>query len=145
LTAAVHALGTSNWPAIAAKISGRTPRQCRERWNNYANPGLNKESWTDADDAQLLEKYLQLGPQWHKITSFFPGRAKNAVRNRIFALHHKKIRAPAWEAPRPAVNPAASPAAEQKTDDPSESEKESFPWDSTMDDNSIAWEFFYGI
>jgi hypothetical protein len=76
LTATVHALGTSNWSDVAAALPGRIARQCRERWNNYANPNLNKQPWTSSEDSLLLEKYQELGTKWHVIAGFFNGRAK---------------------------------------------------------------------
>jgi hypothetical protein len=91
LTEAVQRLGTGDWCSIAAEIPGRNARQCRERWNNYANPHLTKEQWTVAEDELLLRKFRELGPKWHNIAGDFDGRAKNSVRNRFFTLARRRV------------------------------------------------------
>lgn len=93
LTAAVKELGTSDWRAVASRIEGRNPRQCRERWNNYVNPEVKKDPWTDDEDAQLLSKYEELGPRWHTIASFFANRSTNQIKNRFFSLQRRNARA----------------------------------------------------
>jgi hypothetical protein len=92
LTTAVRVHGTSNWSLVALAVPGRSARQCRERWNNYVNPNLHNEAWTDQEDSLLLEKFRELGPKWHRIAKYFEGRARNKVRNRIFALQHRGLR-----------------------------------------------------
>jgi len=74
--------GDQNWKLIASLMPGRTPRQCRERWENYINPSLNKNPWTDEEDRLLEEKFQELGPKWQIIVTFFNGRSKNGIKNR---------------------------------------------------------------
>lgn len=89
LTAAVQELGTSDWRAVASRLEGRNPRQCRERWNNYANPEVRKDPWTAQEDSLLIEKYGELGPRWHTIASFFSARSTNQIKNRYFSIQRK--------------------------------------------------------
>jgi hypothetical protein len=90
LASAVQAHGTYDWPLIATFLPGRNPRQCRERWNNYANPSLVKEDWTREEDALLIQKYNEIGPRWTVIGKWFEGRGRNSLKNRLWAIQRKK-------------------------------------------------------
>jgi hypothetical protein len=92
LIAAVGSCVTVDWSLVATAVPGRTARQCRERWNNYVKPSLNTEEWTDIEDALLLEKFREFGPKLQLIAQYFEGRARNKVRNRIFALQRRESR-----------------------------------------------------
>ena len=47
----------------------RTACQCRERWMNYIDRGLNKQRFTDDEDLNLLKVLLEIGNgRWHEIT-----------------------------------------------------------------------------
>jgi hypothetical protein len=92
LIESVHTHGSSDWSLIASLLPGRNLRQCRERWNNYVNPALTHQEWTQSEDAFLLEKFNQLGPKWELIAAFFPGRGKNNIRNHYSTLQRKQAR-----------------------------------------------------
>jgi hypothetical protein len=109
LATAVDQLGTANWAAVAQMVPGRTPRQCRERWNNYVNPDLSNEPWTDRDDQFLLSKFQELGSKWQMIADLLPGKSRNAVRNRIYNLNRNKALHP--------KDASVDPVADQKTED----------------------------
>lgn len=53
LFAAVAAFGSS-WVDVAANIPGRHNDQCRDRWNEYVNPNINKSEWLEEEDRLLL-------------------------------------------------------------------------------------------
>lgn len=74
--------GEYNWNLIATSIPGRTPRQCRERYNNNLKPSFIKSEWTFEEDACLYIKYLELGPQWTLISRYFHGRSPASIKNR---------------------------------------------------------------
>jgi hypothetical protein len=112
LVEAVRRLGTGDWSAIAAEIPGRNARQCRERWNNYANPRLTRDQWTVTEDELLLRKFRELGPKWHIIAGCFDRRAKNSVRNRFFALSRRRSRVRVHaHLPNPRCQPRIEPPA----------------------------------
>lgn len=77
-----------NWNELAALIPGKTGRQCRERYQNYLDPNLNKDPWTPEEDRLLLELYRVHGANWSIICLNFKGRTNNAVKNR-FNTHLK--------------------------------------------------------
>lgn len=84
----VKTYGT-DWRIISAFIGNHTPRQCRDRWNNYLDPSISLKPWTLEEEELLLIKYRENGPQWQKISSFFKGRSYNAVRNKYNNLSRK--------------------------------------------------------
>lgn len=71
-----------NWSEIALKLGGRNARQCRERWNNYLNPDLRTDPWTEEEDKLLMDKYRIHGTHWNKISKSFKNRSDNSIRNR---------------------------------------------------------------
>mmetsp|Transcript_41418 Transcript_41418/g.66553 ORF Transcript_41418/g.66553 Transcript_41418/m.66553 type:complete len:266 (-) Transcript_41418:845-1642(-) len=43
-----------NWASVAAKIPGRTAKQCRERWRLNLDPAINHDPFTPEEDKLLL-------------------------------------------------------------------------------------------
>jgi len=80
----------SNWDKVAAIIGTRTSRQCRDRWMNYLSPDNNHDPWTSDEDAQIIQKVMELGKRWSYISKFFPGRSDNAIKNRWYSHLQKK-------------------------------------------------------
>ena len=85
----VQQFGTKSWTDIAAAMGNRNPRQCKERWENYLDPTINKGPWTKAEDDLLIEKQLQLGSKWVTIARFFNRRTDAQVKNRWQLLDRK--------------------------------------------------------
>lgn len=75
-----------NWDKISSEMPYRNKRQCRERYKNYLNPSLRIDNWTEEEDQLLIQKFKEIGPHWNSITSFFPLRSSNGVRNRLVKL-----------------------------------------------------------
>jgi hypothetical protein len=92
LRACVDSLGTSDWNAIAMRIQGRTPRQCKERWTNYLSPDLNGSPWTPDEDRLLLEKQSEIGNKWVRLSAFFVNRTDAMVKNRFHLLKRREGR-----------------------------------------------------
>jgi hypothetical protein len=113
----VRRYGSQDWFEVADHVLTRNPRQCRERWKNYINPDLQNGIWTFEEDDLLDEKFTEYGPQWIRITEFFPGRSRNNVKNHWMAKHRKTARRsrradPSTSAPGP--DPVAAEQAAQE-------------------------------
>lgn len=79
---AVQKYGTHNWGLVAASVSGRTRKQCRERWAGKLNPELAKEPWTNDEDNKLIELHKKLGNKWALISVHLAGRSPIMLKNR---------------------------------------------------------------
>jgi hypothetical protein len=83
--------GTKNWAQLAARLSGRVGKQCRERWRNHLDPEVNREAWTEQEDQILIELHDRIGNQWVKIAESLPGRSDNAIKNRWNSTLKKRL------------------------------------------------------
>ena len=91
-TKLVKLVGKSNkvdWTRIAKRMKNKTPRQCRERWNNYLNPNLKQGEWSQEEDELLMRKYIEIGAHWNTLAKCFDGRSANNVRNRYLTLERR--------------------------------------------------------
>lgn len=79
---AVSRFGTNNWGVVAAEVTGRTGKQCRERWAGILNPQLAKGPWTEEEDDLLKQLHAQYGNKWALISMHIKGRSTIALRNR---------------------------------------------------------------
>jgi hypothetical protein len=89
LAEVVAKYGPANWTVIAGQMPGRNARQCRERWTNYIKPGLHHTPLSPEEDMLLEQKCLEIGPRWQLIVTFFPGRARNCLKNHWIAKHRR--------------------------------------------------------
>ena len=71
-------MGTKNW------------RQCKERWNQFLNPNINKDSWTEEEDDLLIRLHEKYGSKWSLMVSHFKGRPRLQIRNRYNLLMKKQ-------------------------------------------------------
>ncbi|XP_039836143.1 transcription factor MYB3R-1-like isoform X4 [Panicum virgatum] len=87
----VNKLGPKKWSTIAQALPGRIGKQCRERWHNHLNPGINKEAWTQEEEIKLIHVHQTYGNKWAELTKFLPGRTDNAIKNHWHSSVKKKI------------------------------------------------------
>jgi hypothetical protein len=78
-----------NWRAISIIMKTRTPRQCRERYQNYLSPSIEHMDWTQEEDNIILEKFGYIGPKWNLISKFLNGRTGNSIRNRFQSIQRR--------------------------------------------------------
>jgi hypothetical protein len=74
--------GRNLWDEIAKLMADRTPRQCRDRYNNYLLDSISALPWTAEEDAILVERFRMVGPKWAEIAKSLRGRNGNHVKNR---------------------------------------------------------------
>jgi hypothetical protein len=70
-----------DWRIVSQLLLTRTPRQCRERYNNYLSPDIARAEWTAEEEMLLVEQYRKFGPQWKKMKAFFPNRTCVNIKN----------------------------------------------------------------
>ena len=89
--------GVEKWGQIANLLNKeihkglkiRTGKQCKERWNNYLNPAVNRGAWTVEEDVRILENYKNHGNKWSVISKAIANRTESSVKNRIKSLLNK--------------------------------------------------------
>jgi hypothetical protein len=90
--------GTKQWTVIAEKLNkfyphhSRTGKQCRERWHNHLNPGINKETWTLQEEITLFTYHSKCGNKWADISNYLPGRTDNSIKNHFYSTMRKQYR-----------------------------------------------------
>ena len=92
LIEAVQLHGIDNWKAVAAIVTGRSAKQCRDRYKLKLDPTINHGPWTKVEDDRLLELAGEYGRAWTKIARNMPGRTENAVKSRISSLERSKTK-----------------------------------------------------
>ncbi|KAL8717069.1 MAG: hypothetical protein Q9225_005659 [Loekoesia sp. 1 TL-2023] len=104
----VESHGQKKWPLIAEIVETRSAdrrsydsdtwsfeladgnQECAKRWQQSLDPELDHSDWTDSDNKLLLRVVEQVGRQWTLIQGLhFPGRSKNAIKNRYSVLTRK--------------------------------------------------------
>jgi myb proto-oncogene protein len=84
---AVETYGARNWTVIAALIPGRTRLQCRNRWKDVLDPGINRANgrtrWVEDEDNKLKDAVqTHGGKNWVEIAALVSGRTKSQCRKR---------------------------------------------------------------
>ncbi|KAF6145912.1 hypothetical protein GIB67_010958 [Kingdonia uniflora] len=87
----VNQLGAKKWSTIAQALPGRVGKQCRERWHNHLNPGINNQAWTQDEELALIQAHQIYGNKWAELTKFLPGRTDNAIKNHWNSSVKKKL------------------------------------------------------
>lgn len=61
-------------------------------WNQYLNPSLSNLKWTENDTKLLIDLHSTHGSKWKEITSYFPFRTDNGIKNQFFSIIRKSLR-----------------------------------------------------
>ena len=77
--------GPTQWSKCAKYISGRSGKQCRERWFNTLHPEVKKGGWDPKEDYIIFESFSKFGSKWSKMAKELPGRTENSIKNRFYS------------------------------------------------------------
>ncbi|KAF8088150.1 hypothetical protein N665_0550s0009 [Sinapis alba] len=91
IIALVEKYGPKKWSSISQHLPGRIGKQCRERWHNHLNPGINKNAWTQEEELTLIRAHQIYGNKWAELMKFLPGRSDNAIKNHWNSAVKKKL------------------------------------------------------
>ncbi|ESQ53889.1 hypothetical protein EUTSA_v10024320mg [Eutrema salsugineum] len=91
IIALVEKYGPKKWSTISQHLPGRIGKQCRERWHNHLNPGINKNAWTQEEELILIREHQIYGNKWAELMKFLPGRSDNSIKNHWNSSVKKKL------------------------------------------------------
>jgi hypothetical protein len=104
--------GPLDWAGCSELVSGRSAKQCRERWTNTLDPNIKKGDWTDVEDGVIFREYRARGPKWTEIAKLIPGRSENSIKNRFYSTLRK---AKPRDSSTSASTPPGSPSPRNST------------------------------
>lgn len=83
---------SKTWSRVAAQLTNRTGKQCRERYLNQLKPGIRRDPWSPEEERILRETHAQIGNKWVAIANRLPGRTDNCVKNHWNSMLRKRKR-----------------------------------------------------
>jgi hypothetical protein len=84
--------GEPHWNEVASQMTGKTARQCRERYRNYLSPRVCNGAWSQEEEELLQAKYDELGPHWARMVIFFPNRSDVHLKNHWCTMQNRRMR-----------------------------------------------------
>ena len=73
-------------------ITGRTGKQCRERWHNQLDPSIKNTEWTSEEEQILFDSHNKHGNRWATIAKALEGRTDNCVKNHFYSTLRRAFR-----------------------------------------------------
>ncbi|KAF2262159.1 hypothetical protein CC78DRAFT_324651 [Lojkania enalia] len=71
-----------DWCKIAARIPGRTNKDCRKRWTNSVAGGLKKGQWARSEDILLSRGVQKYGQRWVLVAEIVQSRSADQCAKR---------------------------------------------------------------
>jgi len=59
----------TKWKELSCQMVDRTPKQCRDHYNNSLKPDGKKGQWTREEDENIIRMQAEFGNKWSKISS----------------------------------------------------------------------------
>ena len=90
--------GIKKWTVICEEMklkggfTGKSGKQCRERWHNHLNPNIDRSTWTPPEEKIFFIMHSQMGNKWSEIAAKLPGRTHNSIKNYFYCRLRKMVR-----------------------------------------------------
>jgi len=90
----VQQKGQKSWNEIAELLNdqcgtGKTGKQCRERYRNYVDPALEKSEWKPNEKLLFIILYQVYGNQWMVISKLLSSRSDVTIKNYFYRIVRK--------------------------------------------------------
>jgi hypothetical protein len=59
----------TKWKELSCQMVDRTPKQCRDRYNNSLKPDGKKGQWTREEEENIIRMQAEFGNKWSKLSS----------------------------------------------------------------------------
>ena len=74
---------TASWQDVSRWIGGKSAKQCRERFQHFLAPNVQRQPWTPDEDMRLCHMHHFIGNDWAGMVPYFPGRTNQDLKNRF--------------------------------------------------------------
>jgi len=86
------------WELVAASLPRRTPKMCKNRWENHVHIGLNKGAFSEVEDQVIVDMVGAGVTKWSVIARKLENRVGKQCRERWFNHLDPQLKKTPWTA-----------------------------------------------